>query len=228
MDTTIQQQLAALAEPEYQKFSSRLLPGISNILGVRLPMLRRLAKQISHEDWRVYLAQAQDTSFEEVMLQGLVIGCAPMELSEAFEWISWFLPKINNWSVCDSFCNSLKIAQRYPEDFWQFLLPCLRSQQEYIVRFGAVMLLEYYIHPQRIEQVLYQLEQAKHPGYYARKAVAWAVSICYIRLPKETMPFLLENQLDDFTYRKALQKIIESQKIDPAAKVKIQALRRQK
>ena len=49
-------------------------PGTSNILGVRLPILRKLAKKIIRGDWRAYLASAQDQSFEEIMLQGMVIG----------------------------------------------------------------------------------------------------------------------------------------------------------
>lgn len=74
MEASIHEQLLALSEPEFQKFSSSLLPGTSNILGVRLPILRKLAKKIIRGDWRAYLASAQDQSFEEIMLQGMVIG----------------------------------------------------------------------------------------------------------------------------------------------------------
>ena len=70
MEASIHEQLLALSEPEFQKFSSSLLPGTSNILGVRLPILRKLAKKIIRGDWRAYLASAQDQSFEEIMLQG--------------------------------------------------------------------------------------------------------------------------------------------------------------
>ena len=37
--TEIRKRLLDLAEPEYQKFSSSLLPGVENVLGVRLPKL---------------------------------------------------------------------------------------------------------------------------------------------------------------------------------------------
>lgn len=43
-NNTIKEQLSLLAEPAYRDFASSLLPGTENILGVRLPALRRLAK----------------------------------------------------------------------------------------------------------------------------------------------------------------------------------------
>ena len=43
--------LISMAEPDYRKFSASLLPGTRNILGVRLPQLRRLAKQLARKDW---------------------------------------------------------------------------------------------------------------------------------------------------------------------------------
>ena len=100
----IKEQLLALAEPEYQKFSSRLLPRTENIIGVRLPHLRKIAKQIAKQEGSNYLLQADDTSFEEVMIQGMVIGyLQKIDIEEVLALVATFVPKINNWSVCDSF-----------------------------------------------------------------------------------------------------------------------------
>jgi hypothetical protein len=79
VEIDIKAELVRLAEPEYAVFSRRLLPGTENVLGVRLPLLRRLARRIAKGDWAAYLDTAGDGSFEEVMLQGMVIGaiCAP-------------------------------------------------------------------------------------------------------------------------------------------------------
>mgnify|MGYP000411726512 FL=1 len=70
----VKAQLLELAEPSYQRFSSRLLPGTPDILGVRLPVLRKIAKQIAKENWREFLNQNDDIYFEEIMLRGMVIG----------------------------------------------------------------------------------------------------------------------------------------------------------
>jgi 3-methyladenine DNA glycosylase AlkD len=225
-NTTIHKQLLALAEPEFQRFSSALLPGVDNLLGVRLPILRKMAKKLAAGDWRSYLDQAADDSFEEVMLQGMVIGYIQTTVGEWLERIVRFLPKINNWSVCDSFCSSLKQTREHPEEMWRFLMPCLTDSREFTVRFGVVMLLFYYIDDTHIRQVLTLLEQVEHPGYYVRMAVAWAVSICYVKLPEQTESFLLENRLEDATFNKAIQKIVESRCVDRETKDRLRKLKR--
>ena len=97
-------------EPGFQAFTARLLPGAGNILGVRLPRLREMAKQLAEGDWRDYLLSACDDSYEETMLQGLVLGYAKGNLQEKRPYLQSFIPKINNRSVCDSTCSTLRLA----------------------------------------------------------------------------------------------------------------------
>ena len=68
---TLREQLLELTEPKYMKFTSALMPGVENVLGIRLPVLRSIAKEIAAGDWRAYLTEAEDFYFEERMLQGL-------------------------------------------------------------------------------------------------------------------------------------------------------------
>lgn len=224
----IRERLESLAEPDFQTFMAKLIPNISKerILGVRLPKLRAIAKELVKEDWRKYLEEAEDNSYEEVMLQGMVIGYAKQEVSELFDWTAWFVPKIDNWSVCDSFCVGLKAAKTYQAEFWAFIQPYLKSKHAYEIRFGVVMFLDYYVNAEYIKEGLKLLDEICHEDYYVKMAVAWAVSICYIKFPKETMAFLKQNHLDDFTYHKALQKITESLKVPKEEKQLIRSMRR--
>lgn len=128
--------------------------------------------------------------------------------------IEKFVPKIDNWAVCDTFCAGLKIIKKYPEDFWEFIGKYLKSDKEFEIRFAIVMILDYYINDKYIEEVLEILNNIKHEGYYVKMAVAWTVSICYIKFPKRTMKFLKECNLDNFTYNKSIQKIIESYRVE--------------
>ena len=226
MHQTIRQQLQELAEEEYRLFSGKLLPDIDNILGVRLPLLRGMAKQLVKQDWRAYLLTAQDDSMEEIMLQGMVIGYARCAPEERLEFIRGFVPKINNWSVCDSFCNGLKFTEKNKELVWDFLQPYTQSDKEYEVRFAVVMLLCHFLDEEYIDRVFPVFDSVTHPGYYVKMAVAWAVSACYVRFPQQTMAYLQKNRLDDVTYNKALQKITESLKVDKATKEKIRAMKR--
>ncbi|WP_374018036.1 DNA alkylation repair protein [Paenibacillus thiaminolyticus] len=226
MDTTIRAQIMALADEKYRQFSASLIPNINNVVGVRLPELRKLARNIAKADWRAYLAQADSDYFEEVMLQGMVIGCAKADVEEILHHVAAFVPKIDNWSVCDSFCSGLKTASSHKEQVWEFIQPYLESDEEYDIRFGVVMLLNYYIDELYIHHVLGRLDRITHEGYYVKMAVAWAVSICFVKLPDITMDYLRSNSLDDFTYNKALQKITESYRVSPETKALIRSMKR--
>lgn len=225
MVQSIKQDLLELAEPKYQEFTSKLLPGIDNILGVRLPALRKLAKDILKDNPMEYLENATEDSFEEIMLQGMVIG-GLKDIDLVFYYIEEFLPKINNWSVCDSFCAGLKISKKYPKEMWQFIQPYLKDDREYFIRFAVVMLLNYYVDEEHIAEALQALDQIKHDAYYVKMAVAWAISIYYIKLPERTLEYLKYNSLDDFTYNKALQKITESLRVDKETKQMIRNMKR--
>ncbi|MCB6365287.1 DNA alkylation repair protein [Intestinibacillus massiliensis] len=223
----VRAKLEALAEPGFRDFSSALVPGLPEgwMLGVRLPALRAIARQVAKGDWRAYLRGAPDGSFEEVMLQGMVIGYADMPREELFRWIGWFLPKAGNWSVCDSFCAGLKAARRWPEEMWEYVGGCLQSAQAYTVRFGAVMLLNYYVDAAHLDAALARLDAVRHPDYYVKMAVAWAVSIYFAAFPAQTMQYLQRGALDGETYRKALQKILESRQVGARDKAAVRVLR---
>ena len=225
-NSKIRKQIEVLAETDYKAFTSRLLPGVSNILGVRLPNLRKMAKEIAGRDWRTYLDYASDESFEEIMLQGLVIGYVKQALCEVIPYIEKFVNKIDNWSVCDSFCSGLKIAKENREEMWNFLKPYFHKQGEFEVRFGVVMLLNYYLEVEYIEPVFKIFDEIEHDGYYVKMAVAWAISIYYINFPETIEEYLRNNKLDEFTYKKALQKICESRAVDTVKKAQIRELKR--
>lgn len=227
MNERIRDELLKLSEEKYREFSSRLIPGVDNILGVRLLHLRKIAKKIAKKDWRKYLKNANDTHFEEVMLQGMVIGYVnDSNIEEILVYIKNFIPKINNWSVCDSFSSGLKITNKNKEIVWEFLKKYLSSEEEYEVRFAVVMLLNYYIDEEYIRKVLKELNKVNHNGYYVKMAVAWAVSICYVKFEDITLEYLNNNNLDDFTYNKSLQKICESLKVDKERKFLIKSMKR--
>lgn len=223
---TLKERLYALADPEYQKFHAKLCPGMKNNLGVRTPQLRTLAKELAKGDFREYLKQAKDDSYEEILLQGMVIGYAKMDLDERFSRISSFVPKIDNWATCDLFCNSLSFAKKFPDAVWDFVSTFLTAEQTYHVRFGVVMLLDYFITESYVDAVFSLLDSISHPDYYVKMAVAWAVSICYIRFPQKTLYFLQNNHLDDFTYQKSLQKIRESTRVSPMEKEVLKKMKR--
>ncbi len=226
MNQTIRQRIFDRAEEDYKKFQSGLIPGEDRMLGVRLPHLRELAKEIAKEDWRGYLKTAQSDYYEEILLQGLVIGYGKAEPEEILRYATEFIPKITNWAICDSFCTGLKTAKKNPKLVWDFIQPYLHSTKEFELRFGVIMMLAHFINDEYIDEVLSLLDSIRHDGYYVKMGVAWAVSVCFVKYPDKTMAYLKTSKLDNFTYNKSLQKIIESYRVDPDTKTLIRTMKR--
>lgn len=222
----LKNELLALADKKYQKFSSGLTPGIDTMLGVRLPELRKIGKRIAKADWRTYLKRARDDSFEETLLQGMVIGYADMELAERLTLIKTYIPKIDNWSSCDSFCTGLKFAKKHKKEVWLLLQPYLQSNEVYEIRFGVVMFITYFVEDLYLEPMFRNFNAIDCENYYVKMAVAWAITSCFTVFPEMTMIYLKANDLDDFTYNKALQKITESRQVNPEIKARIRSMKR--
>lgn len=222
----IQERLEALADPKYRDFHSKLLPGTENVMGVRTPDLRKLAKEIIKGDWEAFLRENGRTWYENDILQGLVTAGARMKPEERLARIREFLPRIENWAVCDIFCGSVKDADKYPELYWEFLKPYFQSDKPYELRFAVVMLLSHFVKKEYIEAAFAYFDGIHEDHYYVRMAVAWAVSIYFVHFPEETFAYLKDNRLDDWTYNKGLQKIVESYRVSPETKEQIRAMKR--
>ena len=99
-------ELLALKDDSNAEFVRKLTPGIDDVLGARNPDMRDLAKRIAKDDWRSYIDSWEPVYFEDYMLRGMVIAYAKMDVHERLEEYRRFVPLIDNWSVCDSFCST--------------------------------------------------------------------------------------------------------------------------
>lgn len=223
----IRNRLYEMADKKFQEFSSGLIPGCTNMIGVRIPKLRLLAKEIVKSDWRRYLEEAGEDTFEEIMLQGIVIGYSKCEIEEKIGMAEKFIPKIQDWSVNDVFCSSFKCAEKNRGQVFDFLMHYVTSKQEFEQRVVAVMLMDYFLTEEYIDRVFQVLNELKHEGYYTKMGIAWAVATAYAKFPQKTYIYLTElNTLDDFTYNKAIQKMIESYRVSPEDKEMLRRLKR--
>ena len=222
--------LNELAEPDYAAFSSRLIPGCPPMLGVRLPALRALARELAKTPGEA-LALLRTDSFEERMLRGMVLGAAKLPEAERAALLTAFLPLIDNWSICDSTAVSCKFLPR-EADFWLPRLHALaRDEREFPSRFGVVCLMDHFANsPEGRTEILAACRAAGSDGLYTKLGVAWAVSVVAVKDPAQGEAFLAESAanrvLDPYTQNKAIQKIRESRRAAPAYREKILAYRR--
>ena len=222
----IKKKILEEAEKDYKEFSAALIPNINNVLGVRIPVLRKLAKDFFKNYGEKCLEPCKTEYMEEIMVQGMVIGLLKKEPDEILKTIESFVPKIDNWAVCDIFCGGLKFTKKNKELVWDFLQQYLQSDKEYYVRFGLVMLLSHFVDENYIDKIFKVLDNFNHEGYYARMAAAWLLSICYVKFPQKTDEYLKHSKLDNWTYNKGIQKICESLRVDKDTKIMLKSLKR--
>lgn len=228
MENKIRQDLFEMQDLKYKEFHGSLCPDMDNIIGVRIPRLREYAKEL-YKSNNLKDIKIEDKYYEELVIQGMLIGFQTKEpIEEVIKQVEEFVPKINSWAVCDTFCTGLKVTKKYQPEMFEVIKQYLKSKQEYEVRFAIVMLLDYYINDQYIDQILQILDNVKLDKYYVQMANAWAISICLIKYYNKTLDFLKTTKIDDFTYNKGIQKAIESYRITNEQKEYLTTLKRRR
>lgn len=225
----IKEDLIKLVDDKYKEFHSNLCPGTNNILGVRVPVLRDYAKKISENNNLEELLKLIDNEYyEEIMLQGMLIGLEKnISFKKLERYINAFVPKIDNWAICDNFCAGLKITKQYKKEMYELIKKYLKANNEFEIRFAVVMLLDYYVEEKYLKENFEMFNKIKSDKYYVKMAVAWAISICLIKYYDETFEYLKNNKsLDTWTYNKAIQKAIESYRITNECKQELVRLKR--
>lgn len=235
MKKEIREQLLLMAESGYQKFSSKLIPGAKDMLGIRLPQLRKLAKELVKADWE-HALEEKDIYFEERMLRGMILSYASMDMDRMLPHITEFIPLVDNWSVCDSVFMGMTIFQKDRERTWNYIQPYLQSDKEFEIRVALIIMMQHLLKCDAegkkiarlrivtmenladdtenkglyLDRVLSGVDRVDTTMYYASMAVSWLVAEAFCTFPYHTMLFLKQNNLDRRTYHKAIQKIIES------------------
>lgn len=221
--------LQAMAEPDYARFSASLIPDPPPILGVRLPRLRALAKELARAlpDEPGLWGTLDGPYLEQAMLHGMLIGAAKLSDPERLARLETFLPRVTNWSVCDSTAASCKWMAGAP-DFWRpWLKELALRDEEFAARFGLVCLLDHFTDtPEGRRITLAACESARCPALYTRLGAAWAVSIAAVKEPPLGLDFLQRDRLDNFTHNKSIRKICESRRASPAYRDAVRALLR--
>jgi 3-methyladenine DNA glycosylase AlkD len=219
----LRERLFALQDIGYRDFSMKLTPGCTDMIGVRTPVMKAIAKEIASGDWRTYLGDMAADYQEERVVRGFVICYAKMDLDERMRWTESQVALMDNWAVCDSFF--FRPNRKEYERYFEFARSFIPRSGEYERRFGVVTMMKF-IDDGHIDEILSLMDGIRDDRYYVRMAVAWTLSVCYVKYPEKTDRYLESCLLDDFTYNKTIQKICESFRADPADKERLKAKRR--
>lgn len=229
-ESPIARELAALADPAYQRFQSKLIPTIdpARVLGVRAPALRRYAREMARtrgDEARAFMSRLPHTLYEEDNLHGELIGLLAKTPDEAFELLDAFLPHVDNWATCD-----LIRVPAFKKDLpavLERIRGWVAAKPEYMVRFGVVQLMTLFLDDAFEPEHLRLVAQIDRPEYYINMARAWYYSFALIKQPEATLPLFEARPivLDEWTHNKSLQKARESRRIDKETKDYLQSLK---
>lgn len=223
----VRRELEGSVDLEYRKFHQGLVPGLHSMMGVRMPRVREIAKKASRmTEWKDEWGLLDTGCYEELMIRGILIGTGKLDREERVELLRKFIPLIDNWAICDCCCTSWKFMRKDAEFWFSFLEPYFKSNREYEVRFAVVAALDYFIVEEYLEKLFEIFDGIHHDGYYVKMAVAWAVSICFVKFPEKTWRYLERDGLDAFTHNKAIQKSRESYRVSKEDKERLVGLKR--
>lgn len=206
----------------YDKFNKSLIPGVGKTYGVRVPVLRQIAEDLMKEDWISYLHTKSDSQ-EELMIKAIIIQKAKMDMKERLKYSDEFIPLIDNWAVSDIFCGKWKLSENENEDLWKFCTELMKSDDEFKMRVGIVMMMKNHLDDKHIEEILKIAIEFYHPGYYYRMGVAWCLSFAYTEYPELTEKAILSGKLDADVLNKTVRKICDSYRVNKECKERLKA-----
>ena len=222
-----------LNEDNYRQGHIRIinaLPG-RRILGLHLPEMKQVAKELAKQPDTMSIIHAFEQehdkdrfclTYEETLVWGLTVNALKCSLEERLELLRRYIPVLDNWAVCDSFCCNAKWAQKVPpQTLWEFLLPYYRSNKEFEVRFAIVMSMCYLLKEDWLPVVFQQLDQLNLSGihseytslptpYYVRMGMAWLLATSLAKYPDETRKFVNSSTLTEDIKKLYVRKARES------------------
>ena len=218
MPKDVASQLAELAQgnESYAAFNRRIVNTKMPVIGVRVPDLRRLARELAPDMSAADISKlltAKNESFDYVLLCGLLITHARLDDQTAIDLTKQYLPHVDSWAHIDIFVE--KKRRFAGEIWWDFALECLYSEAEFTVRYGIVSLMTNFLDEAHIDQVFAALRNVTHDGYYVEMALAWLYATAAVNFFEKTLAELENRQIDTWTRNKAYQKMRESRRFTP-------------
>lgn len=213
----VRQKLVENCDPAFREFVKPFIRTPDKIVGVRIPILHAIAKEVARTDPEGYLRERKDRSFEETVIRGLVIAYNRSDNQWRLNALKAFIPRVQDWATCDVVCAALKPLRKEREAFLAFLSPYLLGS-EFEVRFALVCLMDHFLIPEYIKIVFANIKKVDETPYYVMMGKAWLIATAARKFPKETVEFLKIAKLGEETKKATLRKIKDSRAVMPEVK----------
>ena len=221
----ITNKLLSMQDIKYRDFNAKLISNIDagRIIGVRMPDIRALAKEIKDEEYiDDFLDELPHKYQEENILHGIILSYYK-DIDLLLKKLDIFLTYADNWAVTDII--SPKIFKKYPDKVYEYILKWINSNEEYKIRFGIVSLLQFYLEDNYNKKILMDVKKIKYDSYYVKMAISWFYSFALIKQYDDTVKLFESKKLDKWIHNKSIQKAIESYRISDEKKNYLRSLK---
>lgn len=201
--------LFTLQDIKYRDFHYKLLNNNNiNLIGIKTPILRDISKKISKHNYLDFINNNKHKYYEEIIIHGLVIG-----YSNDIQLLDDYLKYIDNWAINDIVASNLKWFKKNQELGFKKIKKYILNNNPWIIRFGYVLLLNYYVNDDYIDEVINIIKSTTNDDYYVKMAVSWLISICFIKYKEKVIKLFENNNLDKFIINKSISKINDSYRV---------------
>ena len=221
----IKERLKALQDKEYLKFHLNIVPNIQEerIIGVRVPQIRNLAKDLTKEEIDSFLDDLPHYYQEENMLHAILLSNIK-DVNEALERLNAFLPYVDNWAVCDTI--KPKAFKKNDKRIIEEIRKWIASSHTYIARYGIVALFTFFMDDKYEKGYLELPLTAINDDYYVNMAIAWFYQVALVKHYDDAVVYLETNRLNDFVHNKTISKCHDSYRLSNEIKEYLKTLRR--
>lgn len=210
----------------YKKFNSKIINNIDSdkIIGVRMPVIRRIAKEIKDLEYiDNFLGDLPHQYHEENILHGILLTIKYKDILVLLDKLDKFLIHVDNWGVTDVI--SPKIFKKYPDIVYEHIKIWLNSEYTYVVRFGVVTLLQFYLDSEFRMEELELVNEIKNNDYYVKMAISWFYSFALIKQYDVVIKYFKSKKLDKWIHNKAISKALDSYRITNEKKDYLRSLK---
>ena len=218
--TEVLAELYLVRDEKFKSFSQRVVNSDKPLLGVKIPVLRKIADKLLKDGYGDYLNECEFRYFEDTLIYGLII--ARLSYDDFFKYLPTYVGQADSWAHIDSFVPSIKFINKRKDDFLRFIKHEIKNAEGFYLRFFIVCLMNHYLDEANIEYSFSVCKSYDGKGYYNDMAIAWLISVAFVKMRDKTLDFIKEGKLSSFTLNKAISKIRDSFRVSREDKLLLQ------
>ncbi|MCR4879737.1 MAG: DNA alkylation repair protein [Bacilli bacterium] len=221
----IKEYLLSQKDQKYRDFTLPLIPNVEEktLIGVRLPIIKKYAKELDESSKEKFMKSLPHQYHEENILHAYILSNIK-DYDKFIYYADAFLPYVSNWSISDTICN--KYLNKHLDKLINVIYEWLKSDQIYRVRYAIKCLMNYYLDDNFKEEHIQKVREVKLDDYYVKMMIAWYLATGLAKNYDSFIKAIEDNYFDDFTHNKAIQKAVESFRINEEHKAYLKTLKR--